>query len=1084
MTRATAYLLAVLLPVLLSSCKPVPDATGGRLVLEEHIQLSRGDTRDTAERTISAKNPATFVVMAEEDEVSSRLTLTVNSAPGTPPSTVEVESPITQRGIQVATINAPADSTLTMTVGTNQYTARADKITLRVLQFDTTNSATANRLAALRKWTDATLAGGKQGDERRARAKLMDEVITHFESAEGDARLAAWAHTVKSELSASPEVSWKESAAAARKAADGFAKLGAKRQSDRAWYSVAEALLQIMVEPNAVQPSAKDSGEEAKQILLRLRTPESALSGLDRARTVMNLGYYYYQLEDMDNADKYMAEGAREYREQGSWTGELTALANLGTIASERGNFEQSVRYHEPIMARIKEVPSPYLRSLYLYNAASADANSGRTERALERFREGLELARESKSAANEARMLYGLGHVYWRLGDTAQAGSFYAASLDIRRTIEDNVGLITSLRMGGALARDAGDFDRAIALHREGESLAPTARMRRYLKHELARDFAAKGDIPRALQLARESLVRDGSDHFRRNETQLVLAELLVARDLRPGTLIEAEQLANDSLSNALKNADIPLEAYARRVRAQLFAERGEYAEARHEYEAAIQLIYEYGSASTNPELQAATLANEQAAFRGYVDLLMRDVAKTATGKRRAATPDEQKALQTVEYARALNFRPSQDARLGTKTRQRIDELLTRMAEKRVRIASIVDRGAPAEELSQLQLDTAGFRAEVDELRLEALGTEHVALTRAGKLPTLQPDVTQLSYALGRKHVYLWVRDAKGISTLALSETPSQIERRVDALFRKTTPQPELDKQLAALSRVLLPAGAVEPGSTVLEVIADGKLANLPFAALTSPNEASRRLIETHAVRMMASMATPRPAATSPQRSLSFVAVAGGTGTTRQLGRVFPSLSSTRAEASAIAGLFTVNEGSARVKVLGAADGNAAELKKLWTDGTHVLHFATHGLANVRQPMASLLLLPATLPDGGATYLTAGQVQDWQGDIGLVFLSACETAVGPAKFADGIPGLQRAFLRAGARGVIATLWPIDDVTARDFSVDFYRRYLTNRAADLALRDTQRAWLADKAASPADALRRRMTALAHVYYTQ
>ena len=234
----------------------------------------------------------------------------------------------------------------------------------------------------------------------------------------------------------------------------------------------------------------------------------------------------------------------------------------------------------------------------------------------------------------------------------------------------------------------------------------------------------------------------------------------------------------------------------------------------------------------------------------------------------------------------------------------------------------------------------------------------------------------------------------------------------------------------------------------------------------------------------MMASMATARPAANSPQRSLSFVAVAGGTGSTRQLGRVFPSLSSTRAEASAIAGLFTVNEGSARVKVLASADGNATELKKLWNDGTHVLHFATHGLANVRQPMASLLLLPATLPDGGATYLTAGQVQDWQGDIGLVFLSACETAVGPAKFADGIPGLQRAFLRAGARGVIATLWPIDDVTARDFSVDFYRRYLTSRAADLALRDTQRAWLADKAAPPADALRRRMTALAHVYYTQ
>jgi CHAT domain-containing protein len=217
----------------------------------------------------------------------------------------------------------------------------------------------------------------------------------------------------------------------------------------------------------------------------------------------------------------------------------------------------------------------------------------------------------------------------------------------------------------------------------------------------------------------------------------------------------------------------------------------------------------------------------------------------------------------------------------------------------------------------------------------------------------------------------------------------------------------------------------------------------------------------------------------------MALVTVAGGTGSMRELGRVFPNLSATRAEAAAIANLFTGSEGAARVRSLGTADGHAAELRRIWSEGVDVLHFATHGLANVQQPMASLLLLPVTLPDGGATYLTAGQVQEWRGDAALVFLSACETAVGPAKFADGIPGLQRAFLRAGARGVIATLWPIDDVTARDFSVEFYRRYLGSRAADVALRDTQAAWLtAPRGASAAEAARRRMTALAHVYYTQ
>ena len=118
-------------------------------------------------------------------------------------------------------------------------------------------------------------------------------------------------------------------------------------------------------------------------------------------------------------------------------------------------------------------------------------------------------------------------------------------------------------------------------------------------------------------------------------------------------------------------------------------------------------------------------------------------------------------------------------------------------------------------------------------------------------------------------------------------------------------------------------------------------------------------------------------------------------------------------------------------------------------------------------------------------SYLTAGQVQEWRGDADLVYLSACETAVGPARFADGLPGLQRAFLRAGARGVIATLWPVEDVYASLFAADFYRRYTAGTPAARALSETQRSWM-----QPAPGIReseqayRRMTAWAHAYYAQ
>jgi CHAT domain-containing protein len=134
---------------------------------------------------------------------------------------------------------------------------------------------------------------------------------------------------------------------------------------------------------------------------------------------------------------------------------------------------------------------------------------------------------------------------------------------------------------------------------------------------------------------------------------------------------------------------------------------------------------------------------------------------------------------------------------------------------------------------------------------------------------------------------------------------------------------------------------------------------------------------------------------------------------------------------------------------------------------------------------LSSLLLRPARDVSGSPSYLTAGQVQEWRGDTDLVYLSACETAVGPARFAEGLPGLQRAFLRAGARSVIATLWPVEDLYAGEFAKDFYRRYTAGTPASQALSQTQRAWMEEKPGSRAsEQAFRHMTAWAHVLYAQ
>ena len=255
-----------------------------------------------------------------------------------------------------------------------------------------------------------------------------------------------------------------------------------------------------------------------------------------------------------------------------------------------------------------------------------------------------------------------------------------------------------------------------------------------------------------------------------------------------------------------------------------------------------------------------------------------------------------------------------------------------------------------------------------------------------------------------------------------------------------------------------------------------------VPFRS-TDPK---RRLVETHEVAMITTLlgvdAAPRA---RPSRPFRFVALASGSGTFRSAVAADPApkLHAATKEINTAAALFAARDPDAKIKLLTGMDGSATALRDIWSSGVDVVHFATHALADLDQPIASLLVLPATDSNGKATYLTAGQVQGWRGDTELVFLSACESAIGPPQYAAGMPGLQRAFLRAGARGVIATLAPIEDVLAQEFAADFYQRYTSGMPAERALSETQRAWLAPRPGmSAADQLRRRITALSHAYF--
>jgi CHAT domain-containing protein len=76
-----------------------------------------------------------------------------------------------------------------------------------------------------------------------------------------------------------------------------------------------------------------------------------------------------------------------------------------------------------------------------------------------------------------------------------------------------------------------------------------------------------------------------------------------------------------------------------------------------------------------------------------------------------------------------------------------------------------------------------------------------------------------------------------------------------------------------------------------------------------------------------------------------------------------------------------------------------------------------------------------------------------------LVVLSACDTGGGEARAGEGVMGLRRGFVQAGAQNLLMTLWPISDETTVQIMLDFYDAAFKTGNAPQALADTERDWL-------------------------
>ena len=120
------------------------------------------------------------------------------------------------------------------------------------------------------------------------------------------------------------------------------------------------------------------------------------------------------------------------------------------------------------------------------------------------------------------------------------------------------------------------------------------------------------------------------------------------------------------------------------------------------------------------------------------------------------------------------------------------------------------------------------------------------------------------------------------------------------------------------------------------------------------------------------------------------------------------------------------------------------------------VIHLAVHGFADSTFPDRAALVLLSDQSAGEDGFLQASEIARLRFDADLVVLSACDTAVGQLHGQEGTANLSRAFLMAGARTVVSTLWQVDDSSSLYLMKRFYAHLSANRSASSALTSAKR----------------------------
>lgn len=813
-----------------------------------------------------------------------------------------------------------------------------------------------------------------------------------------------------------------------------------------------------------------------EHFVLALNLWTKAGSRRGQALAHLNIGYAYSDSGDLQQAVDHFQQALTLSRAiDDERVGALSRTA-LGTISSFLGERQSALESHQQALQIFRAYGDRQGEAVALNSIGQVYEDLNESPSSLDHYKLALQLNQENGNRDFEAVTLYYIGRVYRLMGDTGQALAYYQKSLRLSH-------LLGKRRVEAYAFTDISAIYNSLGRNRIAlEKYQGVLRFYRHAGDRRGQSNILKsiGDIYQSLGKAQQAL-----QYY---EPALSFSQAAGDRNGEAATLYEIARTerALGRLDEALRQitASIKIIESLRLQIASPSLRASYFASVHKHYGLYIALLMQMEQRQPGTGYAATALqASESARARSLLETLMEAGANLRQGVD-ASLLERERLLQqslnakAVYQMRLLNNERTQAG--GEEIEREIRQLTAEYQEvqAQIRIQSPHYANLVQPQLLRLEEIQAELQDNHTMLLEFELGDEKSYLWAV----TAQ---TINSFELPpRAKIEETARDVYQLLTARQKDTG---ESFADYQARVLEADRQYWQHAAVLSQMLFGQIGAQLGEHRLLIVADGALQYLPFEALPVPaasepaqevaagsDEASADdftpMVLNHEIINLPSASTLAILRREPsinERALKSVIVLADPVFDNRDPRINPSRQASTAKEAApeqdhATGDFDGQSGGSRLSRLPATLQEAEAILSLVPgqrgmkvtdfDASRttamseqlsqysIVHFATHGIINSEHPELSGIILSMVNERGEPQngFLQLHDIYNLKLSADLVVLSACSTALGKDVKGEGLIGLTRGFMYAGARSVVASLWKVEDKASTELMKRFY----------------------------------------------